>query len=239
MHPERSREHGPVVERRLPLGRAPRGPRRAQRTSCCPRSSRLARLARGEGGGVRRRGQVRPDASDGRGAGHARAGVRRLRGPGPAGKRPHQGDARAGRADPARGHGDRHRAQHASRVRRAGARSVSRPRPACAIIAAGRSVRGARRARRARRGLRRAEDGRGLADEDRERPPAHGLRPARRPRRDLPAGAAEGQLDHARQGEPGHARGRHPGRGPGDRQRRRRSRSAGCRATSSSTSSSR
>ena len=52
--------------------------------------------------------------------------------------------------------------------------------------AAGRSVRGAGRARRARRGVRGAEDRRRLADEDRQRPPLHGLGPARRARGDLP-----------------------------------------------------
>ena len=87
-------------------------------------------------------------------------------------------------------------------------------------LGARRSVRGAGRARRAGRGLRRAEDGRRLADEDRERPAPHGLGPARRARRDPPAGAPEGQLDHARQGEPGHPRGRDPGVRAGDRQRR-------------------
>ena len=40
-------------------------------------------------------------------------------------------------------------------------------------------------------------------------------------RRDLPARAAEGLLDHARQGQPGDARGRAPGRRAGDRQRHR------------------
>src|SRR6266542_2668056 len=46
-----------------------------------------------------------------------------------------------------------------------------------------------------------ARDGRRLADEDRQRPSLHGLGPARRARRDLPPGAAEGQLDHAREGQ--------------------------------------
>ena len=40
------------------------------------------RVARGEGAGVRRRRQVRPHALDGRRPGHARPGVRRLRGAG-------------------------------------------------------------------------------------------------------------------------------------------------------------
>ena len=47
-----------------------------------PALDRLARLARGEGGRVRRRDQVRPHALDGRRPGHARPGVRRLRGAG-------------------------------------------------------------------------------------------------------------------------------------------------------------
>ena len=64
----------------------------------------------------------------------------------------------------------------------------------------------------------RAQDRRRLAHEDRERPPLHGLGAAGRPRRDLPPRAPEGLVDHARQGEPGHPRGRDAGRGTGDRQ---------------------
>ncbi len=128
--------------------------------------------------------------------------------------------ARAAREDPARRHRRRHRSEHASRVRRARAREA-RGRDGPRDQPAGRPVRVAGRARRARRGLRCAEDGRRLADEDRERPALPRLRPARRPRRDLPAGAAEGLVDHAGQGQPGHPRGRHAGRRPGDRQRRR------------------
>ncbi len=52
-----------------------------------------------------------------------------------------------------------------------------------------------------RRGLGRAQGGGRLADEDRERHPLHGLRPARGPRRDGPARAPERELDHARQGQ--------------------------------------
>ncbi len=48
-----------------------------------------------------------------------------------------------------------------------------------------------------------------------------GSGPRAGPRRDPAAGAAEGLLDHARQGQPGDPRGRDPGRRPGDRQRRR------------------
>ena len=56
--------------------------------------------------------------------------------------------------------------------------------------------------------------------QDRQRPRADGLRAARRARRAPPARAAEGLLDHARQGQPGDPRGGDPGRRPGDRQRR-------------------
>ena len=85
---------------------------------------------------------------------------------------------------------------------------------------AGRPVRGAGGARRPRRGLGRAQDGGRLADEDRERPALPRLRPARGPRRDRAARAAEGQLDHAGQGQSGDPRGRDAGRRAGDRQRR-------------------
>ena len=82
-------------------------------------------------------------------------------------------------------------------------------------------------------GIGRAQ-GRGrLADQDRQRPAPDGLRPTRRPRRGLPARVAEGQLDHARQGQPGHPGGRDPGGRAGDRQRRRHHRRRACRATSS------
>src|SRR5437762_171692 len=82
-----------------------------------------------------------------------------------------------------------------------------------------RPVRVAGGARRARGGVGRTEGGRRLAHEDRERPPLPRLRAARRPRRDLPAGAAEGLVDHAGQGEPGDPGGRDAGRRAGDRQR--------------------
>ncbi len=89
------------------------------------------------------------------------------------------------------------------------------------IAAAARPVRGAGQPRRARRALGRAEGRRRVAHQDRRRPRADGLRSARRHRRDLPARAAEGLLDHARQGQPGDPRGRAAGLRPGDRQRHR------------------
>ena len=97
------------------------------------------RGARGQGRRVRRRRQGGPHAHDGRRAGDARPGVRRLRRPDDARARPRERRARPRRADPARRHRHRHRAEHPSRVRRAGARAAaawawprataSRPRP--------------------------------------------------------------------------------------------------------------
>ncbi len=82
-------------------------------------------------------------------------------------------------------------------------------------------LRGAGEPRRAGRALGGAQGLCRLAQQDRQRPGADGLGPARRPRRAAPARAAEGLLDHARQGQPGDPRGGDPGRRPGDRQRRR------------------
>ena len=144
-----------------------------------------------------------------------------------------RGDARAARQDPARRHRRRHRAEHASRVRRAGACRARSRRPGSTISPPADPF----ESQAARDGLVEASGAlktrRGQPDEDRERPALPRLGPARRARRDLPARAAEGLLDHAGQGQPGHPRGRHAGRGAGDRERRRRSRSAACRATSS------
>ena len=75
-----------------------------------PALERLARVARAQGVRVRRRDQVGPHALDGRGAGHARPGVRGLCGAGAPGHRPRRGRAAAPRPDPARRHGRRHRA---------------------------------------------------------------------------------------------------------------------------------
>ena len=61
-----------------------------------------------------------------------------------------------------------------------------------------RPVRGPGQPRRARRAVGRAEGRRGVADQDRAGHRAHGLGPARGHRRDLPARAAEGLVDHAR-----------------------------------------
>ena len=59
----------------------------ADRHVAAARARAPGRGAGGEGRRVRRRGQERPDPPDGRHAGHARPGVRRLRGGGPARRR--------------------------------------------------------------------------------------------------------------------------------------------------------
>ena len=84
------------------------------------------RLARGQGEGVRRRRQVRPHALDGRGPGHARPGVRRLRGAGARGRRARARHAAAARQGAARRHRRRHRPEHAPGVRLARARASAR-----------------------------------------------------------------------------------------------------------------
>ena len=231
--PQRPRQHGPVLQRRLPLRRAPGGAGRGDPRPAAG-DGRAGVGAGGEGEAFRRRRQGRPHPPDGRRAGHPRPGVRRLRGAGPARDPAGRGDAAPGRPDPARRHRHRHRAQHPPRVRRQGAREARR-RHRPGDLRAARPLRGAGQPRRAGRALRGAQGLRRLAQQDRQRPGADGLRPARRPRRAAPAGAAEGLLDHARQGQPGDPGGGDPGRRPGDRQRRRDHRSPAARASSSST----
>ncbi len=118
---QRPRQHGPVVQRRVPLGRAPRGARRGDQSAAA--RARPARAGvRRQGGGVRPHRQGRAHAPHGRGPRDARSGVLRLRGADPA--RPGARDQRAAprRPDPARRYGHGHRAQHPSRLRRARAR---------------------------------------------------------------------------------------------------------------------
>ena len=175
---QRPREHGPVLQRRVPV----RGPPRRARRGVAPAAARAraaGAVVRRQGRGVRRHRQGRPHAPDGRRAGHARAGVRRLRGAGPARAQARLQRAAAGRADPARRYRDRHRPEHAPGVRREGARAARRGHGARRARAGG-PVRGAGQPRRAGRAVRRAQGGRGLADQDRQRPRADGLRPARR-----------------------------------------------------------
>ncbi len=86
---------------------------------------------------------------------------------------------------------------------------------------AGRPVRGPSEPRLARRTLRDTQSGRGVADQDRQRRCVVGEWSTSRTGRDHLARAAEGFVDHARQGQPGTRRSGAPGRSPGDRQRHR------------------
>ncbi|MCZ7589763.1 MAG: lyase family protein [Gaiella sp.] len=83
----------------------------------------------------------------------------------------------APRPDPARRDGHRHGAQHTPRVRFPCPR-VPLARHRSHGLGSCRPLRGPGGTRRARRGIGRAQGRRRLADEDRERPPLHGLGPA-------------------------------------------------------------
>ena len=141
--PERPREHGPVVERRLPRAPCtwPRSTRR--RTTCCPRSSSSRRPSPAkaeEFEDIVKAGRTHlmdavPVTLGQEFAGYA-AQIR-------LGARARAQRAAAGRADPARRHRDRHRPQHPSRVRRARARASCRARAGLEIAAARGPVRGA------------------------------------------------------------------------------------------------
>ena len=77
---QRPRQHGPVLQRRVPLGRPPgRARRRPERAAAGAQTART--LVRAKGQQLPERRQVGPHAPDGRGARDARAGVRRLRRP--------------------------------------------------------------------------------------------------------------------------------------------------------------
>ena len=122
--PERPREHGPVLERRVPLGRAPGRAGRGR--------GRPAARARASWSGARRRKAEefadvvktgRTHLMDavpvtlGQEFGGYAAQIR-------LGRAADRGRAAARGADPARRHRDRHRAEHAPRVRGAGARAA-------------------------------------------------------------------------------------------------------------------
>ena len=128
--------------------------------------------------------------------------------------------AGAGRSDPARRHRHRHRPQHALRVRRSACAPSSSEDTGLEISEPLDRFEAQAKPRRPGRALRGAQGGRRLADEDRQRHRADGLGAPRRARGAAPAGAPEGLLDHAREGQPGDLRGRDPGRRAGDRQRR-------------------
>ena len=107
--PERPREHGAVVERRVPVGGAPGGGR-LHPISASSGAATTRHLSRTKEQRVRRFGQGRSHSHDGCGARDARAGVRRVRGADPAGPRSRPGFARARFADSAWRYGDGDRA---------------------------------------------------------------------------------------------------------------------------------
>ena len=123
--PQRPRQHGAVLQRRLPVGGPPGGAGGGPlRSAAGPRRARGRPGAQGRG--VQGHRQGRPHPPDGRGAGDPRAGVRRLRRPGAARSGAGALDPWPGRPDPARRHRHRNRAQHPSRVRGEGAREAQR-----------------------------------------------------------------------------------------------------------------
>ena len=186
-----------------------------------PALERLERSLRRQGRGVRRHRQGRPHAPDGRRAGHARPGVRRLRGAGPA----------------------RARARVATRCRRSRRSRSAAPRPAPGLNTHPEFAAKVRERLSADIGLdvRAPEDpfeAQGNRDALVELSGAlkviavsltkiandlalMGSGPRAGHRRAVPARAAEGLLDHAGQGQPGDPRGRAAGLRAGDRQRHR------------------
>ena len=160
--------------------------------------------------GVRRRGQGRPHAPDGRGAGDPRPGVRWLRRADQARARPCAGTlGRVGQiplGGTATGTGLNTHSEFAEQGPQE-ARRGDRPRD----LRAARPIRGPGQPRRPGRALRGPQGRRRIAHQDRQRPGADGIGSARRAGRDPPAGPPEGLLDHARQGQPGDLRGGDPG----------------------------
>ena len=168
------------------------------RAACFPRSTTWATRSQAKADGVRRHREGRPHAPDGRRAGHAGPGVRRLRRPDPPGPRPGRRRHRPPGPDPPRRHGHRHRPEHAPRVRRAACGRAwprtpacrSRPRPtrsrrrapATALV----EVSGALKVVAV--SLTKIANDIALM----------GSGPRCRPGRDLPPRAAEGLVDHAR-----------------------------------------
>ena len=92
------------------------------------------------------------------------------------GHRPGARHAGPGRPDPARRHGHRHRTQHPLGVRRSGCATKLDGGDRARDLRAARPLRGAGQPRRPGRALRSAQGRRRLADQDRQRPRADGLR---------------------------------------------------------------
>ena len=179
---QRPREHGPVLQRRLPLGGAPRGARARSTEDLLPAMDGLAaslEVKAEEFADVVKAGRthlmdavpVTLGQEFGGYAAQIRLGSERVR-------------ATLGHVgpDPARRDGHGHRAQHPLRSSPARVRRKLTEASGARHPAAGRPLRGPGQPRCPGRALGRAEGGRRLADQDRQRPGADGLRPARRPR---------------------------------------------------------
>ena len=193
-----------------------RGPERA---AAGARGARA--LAGAQGPQLQGRRQGGPHAPDGRGAGDARAGVRRLRRP----DRPRARSAIAAAlvhvgqiplGGTATGTGLNTHPKFAARVaprlrRESGLRQIDAPRT--------RSRPG--QPRRPRRAVGRAEGARRVADEDRRRPRADGLRTAGRASARSCCPSCRRAPRSCREGQPGDPRGRPAGLRAGDRQRHR------------------
>ena len=208
--PQRSRQHGPVDQRRVPdRDAAGAGDRSTVRFAT--RAARSHRRSSEKADALRRRAQGRPHAPAGRGADHARTGVRRLCGV----------PARGGGRQPT----PRSTALHELNL---GATAVGTGLNAgddytqLAVAALARLTGAAARAgaqplsRDAEHGRRRHLLGRAAAHgrrarQDRQRPAAAVDGAARRHRRDHAAGGAARLVDHAGQGESVGARDGQPG----------------------------
>ena len=236
--PQRPRQHRPVVATTSSRPPSTSPPTPAIAEELVPALAQLARRARRQGRGVRRRGQDRPHPPAGRRAGAPRPGVlaatrsRSSNALAAAGR----GEAAPGRAG-ARRHRRRHRPQRPPgfRRRRSIARHGEADRPPVrarrpnqfeALAAKDAAVEASGALKTIAVWLTKiANDIRWL-----------GLGPALRHRRDLAARAAARQLDHAGQGQPGDPRDGAHGRRPGHRQRRHHRAGRHVAATSSSTS---
>ena len=126
--PERPRQRLAVLQRRVPHRDAP-GCRPAAVAEPGACAVAPGRSAGGQGSRVRADGEERAHAPDGRDAGDAGAGVRRVCGRGPAGCRAGARVAWPGGRAAARRHRGGHRAERARRLRRRGHRAAGgRPR---------------------------------------------------------------------------------------------------------------
>ena len=179
---ERLGRHGPpqrrgqrlaVVERRVPVGH-PRGRGGSRSTPrSCPALEYLRSALRAKAQEFADGGEVGAHPPDGRHAGDARPGVRRLRRPGrPRGRRHPRDAVGRGRAA-ARRHRRRHRPELPAGLRRGGRRPAG-PRPGAAADRGARPLRRPGRPRRAGRPVGRAAHAGGRAGEDRQRHPLDG-----------------------------------------------------------------